>query len=179
MLHFCFDYAAIVAHSAMELNEIRLPHTYILCSFALFVYPFFTLDSHLQKSGVEDLPLENNLPSPYKPFLDTAMDIFLKALSPELARLILETEYDIFLSNKEITHEEVLGLQIIKELVWHIYYDDYYGYLLSIENIWGNAAIEYASLTFYPNLPEEVKCKYHINELIEHIPSHMFQLDNY
>ena len=145
----------------------------------IFCY-FMRVILHLQKTGVADLPLENNLPSPYKPFLDTAMNIFLRAPLPELAHLILETEYDIFLRNKEITQEEVLGLQIIKELAWHIHYDDdYYGYLLSIEDIWGNAAMEYASLTFYPNLPEEVKCKYHVKELIEHIPSSMFQLDNY
>jgi len=45
-LHNCFDCAIIVADSAIELYEICLPHTYILCSFALFFYPFLTLDSH-------------------------------------------------------------------------------------------------------------------------------------
>ena len=33
----------MVADSAIELYEICLPHTYILCSFALFVYPFLLL----------------------------------------------------------------------------------------------------------------------------------------
>ena len=42
-----FDCATIVADSAIELNEFCLPHTYILCSFALFFYPFLNLDSHL------------------------------------------------------------------------------------------------------------------------------------
>ena len=41
----------------------------------VFCY-FMRVILHLQKSGVEDLPLENNLPSPYKSFLDTAMEIF-------------------------------------------------------------------------------------------------------
>ncbi len=45
-LHFCFYYATIVADSAIELDEICLPHTYILCSFALFLYPLLTLDLH-------------------------------------------------------------------------------------------------------------------------------------
>ena len=36
-LHFCFNCATIAADSAIELYEICLPHTYILCSFALFV----------------------------------------------------------------------------------------------------------------------------------------------
>ena len=42
-LHLCFYYATIVADSAIERYEICLPHTYILCSFALFVYTFLLL----------------------------------------------------------------------------------------------------------------------------------------
>lgn len=48
-LHYRFDYATIVADSAIECYEICLPHTYILYSFALFFYPLLlllTLDSH-------------------------------------------------------------------------------------------------------------------------------------
>lgn len=145
----------------------------------VFCY-FMKVVLHLQKSGVEDFPLKNNLPSPYKAFLDTAMEIFLSSPLPELSRLLLEAEYDSFQNQRETTKEEILGFQTIKELVWHIRYDDdFYGYLLATENIWGNTAIEYATLTFYPNLPEEVQCKYHIKELIEHIPSQLFQLDNF
>ena len=108
------------------------------------------------------------------------MEIFLSSPPPELSRLLLEAEYDSFQNQRETTKEEILGFQTIKELVWHIRYDDdFYGYLLATENIWGNTAIEYATLTFYPNLPEEVQCKYHIKELIEHIPSQLFQLDNF
>ena len=46
---YCFNYATIVADSAIECYEICLPHTYILYSFALFFYPLLlllTLDSH-------------------------------------------------------------------------------------------------------------------------------------
>lgn len=146
----------------------------------IFCY-FMRTILHLQKTGIEDLPLENNLPTPFKPFLDTAMRIFLSAGGSELTRLILETEYSAFINkNKEIPMEITLGLQVIKELTRHIYYDeDYYNYLLSLENIWGNSAIEYATRTFYPNLPEDIKRKYHINELIEDIPSNMFRLDDF
>ena len=42
-LHYCFDCATIVTDSAVKLYEICLPHTYILCSFALFVYTFLLL----------------------------------------------------------------------------------------------------------------------------------------
>ena len=33
----------------------------------------------------------------------------------------------------------LMSLRLIKELSWHIHYDkDFYGYLLSTENLWGN-----------------------------------------
>ena len=51
-LHFCFDCATIVADSAIELDEICLPHSYFLGSFALFCYPFLTLDSHHQYKSI-------------------------------------------------------------------------------------------------------------------------------
>lgn len=59
------------------------------------------------------------------------------------------------------------------------YDDDYYGYILSTENLWGNKILEYASRTFYPNLPEEVKEKYQINDLIKYMPQEMFRLNDY
>ncbi len=59
------------------------------------------------------------------------------------------------------------------------YDEDYYGYLLSTENLWGNGVSEYASRTFYPNFPEEIKEKYQINDLIKYIPKEAFKLDDY
>ena len=41
------------------------------------------------------------------------------------------------------------SLRLIKGLSWHIHYDkDYYGYLLSTVNLWGNEVSKYASRTF-------------------------------
>lgn len=126
---------------------------------------------HLQASGMKDLPLENNLSEPWNPFLDTVMRIFLESPSPEIARLILESEYISALHCEQISTEIVMGFQLIKEFAWHIHYDkDYYSYFLSTENLWGNDAIEYATRTFYPNLPNDIKIKYHIFELIQHVP---------
>lgn len=134
----------------------------------------------VQKFGVENLPLENTLDEPYKTFLDTAMQIFLASPVPELARLILEAEYDAVLSGGQISTETAIGLQLMKEFTWHIHYgEDPYGYILSTENIWGNDTIEYASFTFYPNLPEDIKSKYHIQDLIQNIPEKMFRLEDY
>lgn len=135
---------------------------------------------HLQVSGVEDLPLENGLIEPWKTFLDKVMNIFLASTMPELSRLLLETEYDTAMHRVSNSAEIILGLQLIKEFAWHIRYDeDYYCFLLSTDNIWGNTALEYASLTFYPNLPEDIKNKYHIAELIRYVPEHMFRLEDY
>ena len=123
---------------------------------------------HLQNTGIEDLPLRNELEEPIKSFLDVAVD------------LILDSEYDVLLSEKQINMEIVLCLQFIKELSWHIHFDkDYYGYLLSTDNLWGNDVFEYASRTFYPNLPEEIKDKYRISDLIKYIPPEMFRLEDY
>lgn len=66
----------------------------------VFCY-FMRIILHLQKSGVEDLPLENSTPSPYKQFGDTSMEIFLSSPLPELARLLLEAEYDFLINGKQ------------------------------------------------------------------------------
>ena len=58
-LHFCCYYATIVADSAIELDEICLPHSYILCFFALFFYPLLTLDSHFQSGYKERSQFES------------------------------------------------------------------------------------------------------------------------
>lgn len=138
---------------------------------------------HLQASGVKDLPLENNLSEPWHTFLDTVMKIFLESPAPEIARLVLESEYVTALhheQSEQISTELIMGFQLIKEFAWHIHYDkDYYSYFLSTENLWGNDAIQFATLTFYPNLPNDIKEKYHISELIQYVPKTMFQLNNY
>ncbi len=132
------------------------------------------------KHGVEKLPLKNTLDEPYKAYLDVAMKLFLDAPPAELARLILEAEYTAAVSRGSISAETAVGLQLIKELAWHIHYDENcYSYLPSTENIWGNDAIEYASFTFYPNLPEDMKNRYHIHDLIGNIPEKMLRIDDY
>ena len=56
-LHYRFNCATIVADSAIECYKICLPHTNILCSFALFFYLFIyilTLDSHYEHQYTAD-----------------------------------------------------------------------------------------------------------------------------
>ncbi len=99
---------------------------------------------------------------------------------PEIASLILDAEYDAILSGAIVNAKTALSLRLIKELSWHIHYDkDYYGYLLFTENLWGNEVSEYASRTFYPNLPEEVKEKYRLHDLIKYMPKEAFRLNDY
>lgn len=135
---------------------------------------------HLQNTGIERLPLENHFAEPYKSFTDVAVELITGGQPPEISRLILESKYDEIISRGEITAETALGLQLIKELSWHIHYDeDYYCYLLSIDNLWGNTALKYASFTFYPNLPEDIKEKYRISDLIKYIPQEKFKTEDY
>lgn len=135
---------------------------------------------HIQKTGIANLPLENDLEEPFKGFMETAVKLLTEGTPPEISRIILESEYDITLMQKSVTIDTVVGLQLIKEIAWHIHFDeDYYGYLLSTENLWGNRALTYASLTFYPNLPAAVKEKYGIYDLIKYVPQDRLQLDDY
>ena len=131
----------------------------------IFCY-FMRIVLHLQNSGIEDLPLENDFEEPLKSYMDIAVDFIIDGQPSEIARLILEAEYDAVLSKDVVSAKTAMSLRLIKELSWHIHYDDdYYGYLLSTENLWGNEVFEYASQTFYPNLPEEIKEGYQINRV--------------
>lgn len=135
---------------------------------------------HLQETGIEKLPLENHLPEPVGSYMDIAAGLLVDGQPPETSRLILESEYDVLLDRGSADIATVMSLQMIRELSCHIHFDrDYYGYLLSTMNLWGSRALEYASLTFYPNLPADVRKKYGIDDLIRHIPRERFRPDDY
>ena len=141
---------------------------------------FMRMVLHLQNSGIEKLPLENDFEEPLKSYMDIAVDLIIDGQPPEIASLILDAEYDSILSETAVSAKTALSLRLIKELSWHIHYDeDYYGYLLSTVNLWGNEVFEYASRTFYPNLPEEIKEKYQIHDLIKYMSQDAFRLDDY
>lgn len=137
---------------------------------------------NLQKKGIEDLPLKSNFKEPIQTYLQLAMELLIDGQSPEISELILNAEYRVaFVQSKDQNSTELaLGLQMIKELSQHIHYDeDYYAYLLSTCNLWGNEVFEYASMTFYPNLPKEIKNKYHIDDVMKYIPPELFKLNDY
>lgn len=135
---------------------------------------------HLQKSGIENLPLEQSFLEPVKSFLSLAIELIIDGQPPEVSALILDAEYDMILHEEQVTTKIVLGLRMIRALSWHIHYDaDYYEYILMTDNLWGNRVSEYASRTFYPNLPDEIKDKYQIRDLIKYIPQEMFKLEDY
>lgn len=141
---------------------------------------FMRVVLHLQNSGIEKLPLENDFEEPLKSFIDIAVELIIDGQPPEIASLILDAEYDAVLNRATVSVKTAMSLRLIKELSWHIHYDeDYYGYLLSTENLWGNEVSEYASRTFYPNLPEEIKERYQIHDLIKYMPKEAFRLDDY
>lgn len=141
---------------------------------------FMRIVLHLQNSGIENLPLQNDFEEPLKSFIDIAVDLIIDGQPPGIASLIMDAEYDAILSRTSVSVKTAISMRLIKELSWHIHYDeDYYGYLLSTENLWGNEVFEYASQTFYPNLPEEIKERYQIHDLIKYIPKEAFRLDDY
>lgn len=141
---------------------------------------FMRMVLHLQNSGIEKLPLENDFEEPMKSFLDIAVELIIDGQPPETASLILDAEYDAILSGDAVSVKTAMSLRLIRDLSWHIHYDeDSYSYLLSTVNLWGNEVFEYASRTFYPNLPEEIKERYQIHDLIKYIPQEAFRLEDY
>ncbi len=135
---------------------------------------------NLQESGIEKLPLPNALEEPFKSYMDFAVELLIDGQPEEVSELLLSAEYDCILRNANLDVKDALCLRAIKELSQHIHYDeDYYKYILSLDNIWGNGVFEYASATFYPNLPRDAKEKYRIYDLIKYIPQEKFRLDDY
>ena len=135
---------------------------------------------HLQKNGIENLPLRHSFTEPIKNYLEVAIDLLMDGQPLEISELILCAEYDVFLKRDDVDVQTLLNLRMIQDISKHIHYDDdYYGYILSTSNLWGNEVLEYASRTFYPNLPEEIKEKYQINDLIKYMPQEMFRLNDY
>ena len=57
---------------------------------------------HLQNSGIENLPLENDFEEPLKSFLDIAVDLIIDGQPPEISRLILDAEYDAKISDAAV-----------------------------------------------------------------------------
>ena len=145
----------------------------------IFCY-FMRTILHLQNSGIEKLPIKNDFEEPVKSYMDIGVNLLIDGQPPEIACLILDAEYDAILCKSVASVEILMSLRLIKELSCHIHYDkDFYGYLLSTENLWGNKVFEYASRTFYPNLPEEIKDIYNIHELIKYVPKDSFKLEDY
>ena len=93
----------------------------------IFLY-FMRMVLHLQNSGIEKLPLENDFEEPLKSFMDVAVDLIIDGQPSEIASLILDAEYDAVLSKAAVSVKTAMSLRLIKELSWHIhYYEDYYG----------------------------------------------------
>lgn len=135
---------------------------------------------HLQESGIEKLPLEYKFQEPIKSYIKLSVDLIMEGELETVTDLIMRTEYDHILKKYDCDTQVMLCLNVIRTLSSHIHYDtDYYHYILSLENIWGNNVFEYASKTFYINIPDEYRDKYKINELIKHIPFEMMQPHNY
>ncbi len=134
----------------------------------------------LQKSGIENLPVKHSFTEPIKNYIELAIELMMDGQPKEISELILHAEYDVILKQGDVDMKTLLNLRIIQELSSHIHYDDdYYGYILSTGNLWGNKVLEYASRTFYPNLPEEVKEKYQINDFIKYMSPEMFRFHDY
>ena len=89
----------------------------------IFCY-FMRIVLHLQNSGIEKLPLENDFEEPLKSFIDIAVGLIIDGQPPEIASLILDAEYDAILSGTSVSVKTAISMRLIKELSWHIHYDE-------------------------------------------------------
>ncbi len=148
----------------------------------IFIY-FMRTMLHLYKSGIEHLPLENPLErEPLRSFLDEAMYIVLRCLPPEMGRMVLESQREAILSRGPVTAEDALRLRFIQELALSLQnrnFELFYDFFLGSQEFWGAPAMEYAALTFYPNLPPEVRERCHIENPIETMRPESLRLDDY
>lgn len=148
----------------------------------IFIY-FMRTALHLYKSGIERLPLENPLDrEPLRSFLDSAVDAVLDCLPPDLGRMVLESKREAILSQGPLTAEDALRLRFIQELALSLQgrdFDRFYDLFLSSQEWWGEPAMEYAALTFYPNLPPEVREKYSIENPMETMRPEALRPDDY
>ncbi len=145
----------------------------------IFIY-FMRTILRLERTGIEHLPVENPLEGPLRSFLDTAMDILFSCLPPELARLLLNTERDVFLSKGPVSQDTALGLEVIQEMCWQLgHNEDVYEYLLATEMLWGQDALQYAALTFYPNMPAKVRERHQIENPVEELRPEMLRQNDY
>lgn len=84
---------------------------------------FMRMVLHMQNSGIENLPLENDFEEPLNTFLDIAVDLIIDGQPPEITSLILDAEYDCILSGTAVSVKTAMSLRLIKELSWHIHYE--------------------------------------------------------
>jgi len=144
----------------------------------IFIY-FMKTILDIEKNGIATLPLENNFEEPLKGFIHTAINLLIDGQPPEISSLVLSSEYNLIAKNTckgEFDIHTAVNLELIKEISQHIHYDsDYYMYIISLCNLWGNKVHEYAAKIFYPGMPGHLKDKYGINSLLKYMEPGMFQ----
>lgn len=143
----------------------------------IFCY-FMRTALRIQKSGVEELPIAFDAEEPVKRYMRLAMELLIDGQCPEISNLILQSEYDDILKSFDLSLSQIMQLQLIKDISQHIHYDkDCFAYLLSTSGLWQDKANEYATKTFYGNLPSEKY--YQEKEILKYIPEEMLELDNF
>lgn len=135
----------------------------------------------MERSGMLALPVENDIKGePLRSYLELCMRFVTDAQPEEVARPILESQYDFILHNSKLSQETALEMWLVRELSLHIHYDkDPYEFLFHTGNLWGNGAEEFACRTFYPNMPQDMREKYGVDEVLKHIPEGFLRPEDY
>lgn len=136
---------------------------------------------HIEKTGILALPVENDLAGEaQRSYLDLALRMITDAQPEEVARPILESQYNFILNNTSLPPEAAMEMWFIRELSLHIHYDkDPSEFLLRSGNLWGRLAEEFACRTFYPNFDEEWQKMHYVDDVMAHIPKELLRPEDY
>lgn len=154
----------------------------------LFVY-FMKTILRVQKRGWMQIPIDMSFGEPVDGFLKTAVGLMEDAYTPNLFAFVLQVERAHIAAHHTLTKEQITLLVMIETLSMHIRFDETPSEFMlgDIEGLWYNnvpypgeiSAGEYATKTFYPNLPEDVQKKHRLDELLRTVPPDFLRPDDF
>lgn len=135
----------------------------------------------MRKKGPLALPVENDLEGePLRSYLDLAMQFFTDAQPQEVARPILESQYNFILANSKLSADMAMQMWLVMELSLRVHYDDDpCDFLFRTGNLWGGLAEEYAVRTFYPNMDQAWREKHGVDQVLAHVPADFLRPEDY
>lgn len=139
----------------------------------------------IKKKGVLGIHIDISINEIIDGYLAIAIPFLTNGIGPDLSDLLLQTEYDYLLLNKQVNKNDILLLNLIRRFIKQMQLGELEigG---GIVNIWNNKAFEYAQKTFYCNFPLDIQKKHGWNQELNMLlklprfnPATFFEPDNF